>query len=118
MLVQGAVKNQLQVPVNPRENVTGRLNGVFNVKEGTLYVLNNSAGKKKYEPKSKAEMDSTEAKLGIKNYFGLFSGRFGQTGRPTFSNISVTRDTITVSTFEVFDEGNASLFDKIKLVKN
>jgi len=117
ILVPGAVKNQLQVPVNPRENVTGRLNGVFNVKEGTLYVLNNSAGKKKYEPKSKAEMDSTEAKLGIKNYFGLFSGRFGQTGRPTFSNISVTRDTITVSTFEVFDEGNASLFDKIKLVK-
>jgi hypothetical protein len=117
MLVPGAVKNQLQVPVNPRENVTGRLNGVFNVKDGTLYVLNNSAGKKKYEPKTKAEMDSTESKLGIKNYFGLFSGRFGQTGRPTFSNISVTRDTITVSTYEVFDEGNASIFDKIKLVK-
>jgi len=116
-LVPGAVKNQLQVTANPRENVTGRLNGVFNVKEGTVYLLNNSAGKKKYEPKTKAEMDSTEAKLGIKNYFGLFSGRFGQTGRPTFSNISVTRDTVTVSTFEVFDEGNASLFDKIKLVK-
>ncbi len=116
-LVPEAVKNQLQVPVNPRENVTGRLNGVFNVKEGTVYLLNNSAGKKKYEPKTKAEMDSTEAKLGIKNYFGLFSGRFGQTGRPTFSNISVTRDTITISTFEVFDEGNASPFDKIKLVK-
>ena len=117
MLVQGAVKNQLQVPVRPRENVTGRLNGVFNAKEGTVYLLNNSAGKKKYEPKTKAEMDSTEARLGIKNYFGLFSGRFGQTGRPTFSNISVTRDTITVSTFEVYDQGNASLFDKIKLVK-
>jgi acid phosphatase type 7 len=117
MLVPGAIKNQLQVPANPRENVTGRLNGVFNVKEGTVYVLNNSAGKKKYEPKTKAEMDSSESKLGIKNYFGLFSGRFGQTGRPTFSNISVTRDTITVSTFEVYDEGNASLFDKIKLVK-
>ena len=116
-LVPGAVTNQLQVPVNARENVTGRLNGVFNVKEGTLYFLNNSAGKKKYEPKSKAEMDSTETKLGVKNYFSLFSGRFGQTGRPTFSNIKVTRDTITISTYEVFDEGNASLFDRIKLVK-
>ena len=117
MLVPGALKNQLQVPVNPRENVTGRLNGVFNVKGGTLYFLNNSAGKKKYEPKSKAEMDSTESNLGMKNYYGLFSGRFGQTGRPTFSNISVTRDTVTVSTFEVYDESNVSPFDKIKLVK-
>jgi hypothetical protein len=116
-LVSGAVTKQLQVPVNPRENVTGRLYGVFNVKEGTLYFLNNSAGKKKYEPKSQSEMDSSETRSGIKNYFGLFSGRFGQTGRPTFSNIKITRDTITVSTFEVFDEGNASLFDKIKLVK-
>jgi hypothetical protein len=116
-LVSGAVKDQLQVPATKRENVTGLLNGVFNVKEGTLYFLNNSSGKKKYEPKSKAEMDSSESKIGMKNYFSMFSGRFGQTGRPTFSNISVTRDTITVSTFEVYDDGNASLFDKIKLVK-
>ena len=116
-LVPGAVTNQLQVAVNARENVTGSLNGVFNVKEGTLYFLNNSAGKKKYEPKSKVEMDSTETRLGVKNYFGLFTGRFGQTGRPTFSNIKITRDTITISTFEVIDEGTASLFDKIKLVK-
>jgi len=62
-------------------------------------------------------MDSTEAKTGIPNYFGLFNGRFGQTGRPTFSNIKVTRDTITIATWEVFDEGNTSLLDKIKLVK-
>jgi hypothetical protein len=116
-LVPGSVRNQLQVPVNSRENVTGKLNGVFNVKEGTLYFLNNSSGKKKYKPKSKAAMVSTEKKLGIENYFGLFSGRFGQTGRPTFSNIKVTSDTITISTFEVFDEGTASLFDKIKLIK-
>jgi hypothetical protein len=116
-LVAGALTNQLSVPVNKRENATGRLNGVFNVKEGTLYFLNNSAGKKKYEPKTRTGMDSTAAKTGVTNYFGLFSGRFGQTGRPTFSNIKVSRDTITISTYEVYDEGRASLFDKIRLVK-
>lgn len=116
-LVPGAVTNQLNVQVNARENATGKLNGVFNVKEGTLYFLNNSAGKKKYEPKTHAGMDSTETKTGVTNYFGLFTGRFGQTGRPTFSNIKVSKDTITISTFEVYDEGRASLFDKIKLVK-
>ena len=116
-LVPGSVSNQLQVPVDARENVTGKLNGVFDVSKGTLYFLNNSAGRKKYEPLNKFRMDTVENKLGIKNYFGLFTGRFGQTGRPTFSNIKVTRDTITIATYEVSNQGTASLFDKIKLVK-
>lgn len=116
-LVAGALKDQLSVPVNPRSNVTGRLNGVFNVSEGTLYFLNNSAGKKKYEPQIKLRMDSIETELGIKNYFGFFTGRFGQTGQPTFSNIKVTDKMITVTTYEISDEGNASLFDEFKLIK-
>jgi hypothetical protein len=62
-------------------------------------------------------MDTIENKLGIKNYFGLFRGRFGQAGRTTFRNINVTNDTVIISAYEVFDDGNASLFDNIKLVK-
>ena len=116
-IVPGSVKDQKHVAVDPRENATGLLNGVFNVKEGTLYFLNNSSGKKKYEPSTKAQMDSTESMLGMTNYYSLFSGRFGQTGRPTFSNISVTRDHITITTYEVSDTGDASKFDEIKLVK-
>lgn len=116
-LVPGSVSKQLQVTADTRENVTGKLNGVFDVSNGTLYFLNNSAGRKKYEPLNKFRMDTIETKLDIKNYFGLFTGRLGQTGRPTYSNIKVTRDTITIATYEVSNEGNASLFDKIKLVK-
>ena len=62
-------------------------------------------------------MDETEADLGISNYNGLFSGRFGQTGRPTFSNIRVTGNNITITTYEVGDTGEANLFDEIKLFK-
>jgi hypothetical protein len=47
----------------------------------------------------------------------MFSGRFGQNGLPTFSNISVSTDTIAVSTYEVNDLGVTNLFDSFKVVK-
>jgi len=114
-LVPGSVKNMTSVPVHERENVTGKSGGVFDVSEGTLYFLNNSAGRKKYQPMTKIGMDTLGVRLGVENYFGLFTGRFGQTGRPTFSKIDVSRDTVTISTYEISDEGVATLFDKIKI---
>ena len=116
--VANSVTNQLSVTFDSRENVTGKQGGVFNVKNGTLYFLNNSAGKKKYEPRSEAQMTSEESKTGITNYFGLFSGRFGQRGLPTFSNITVSSDTIDVKTYEVNDLGQTDLFDGFKVVKS
>jgi len=47
----------------------------------------------------------------------MFSGRFGQNGLPTFSNISVSSDTIDIKTYEVNDSGVANLFDGFKVVK-
>jgi hypothetical protein len=116
-LVYGTVSDQIKVPVNPPENVTGLSKGIFNVKLGTLYFLNNSSGKKKYEPRSKKRMDNDEVYLGVNNYFGLFSGRFGQAGKPTFSNVIVSQDTISITTYEVAIDGTASLFDEIKVIK-
>lgn len=116
--VANSVANQLAVTFDTRENVTGKFGGIFNVKNGTLYFLNNSAGKKKYEPRSEAQMAAEESKTGISNYFGLFSGRFGQRGLPTFSNITVSSDTIDVKTYEVNDLGQAALFDGFKVVKS
>jgi flavodoxin len=113
-----AVTSQSTVPVHARENLTGKLNGIFDVKEGTLYFLNNSAGKKKYEPCSEAQMQAVEAGLGITNYFGLFTGRFGQDGLPTFSNVSVSTDTIKITTYSVNDAGETALFDEFMIVKN
>lgn len=100
-----------------RENMTGKTGGVFDVSKGTLYFLNNSAGKKKYEPRTEAEMIASLDKHEIENYWGLFSGKFGQTGEPTFSRVDVTPQTITFSTYTVDDLGNASLFDQFSVVK-
>jgi acid phosphatase type 7 len=97
--------------------VTGKLGGTFDVTGGPLYFLNNSAGKKKYEPRSKTTMDSAETTLGITNYFGLFSGRFGQTGEPTFSEVTVSTDSINIRTWTVSDSGVATVFDAFKVVR-
>lgn len=118
-LVEGAVEEvETVVPGGVRENMTGKQGGVFNVKEGTLYFLNNSAGKKKYEPRDEKAMIEAYADHQVENYWGLFSGKFGQTGEPTFSDVKVTADTIFISTYTVNDAGTPSLFDSFKVVKD
>jgi len=118
-LVANSVKNQISVTFDVRTNVTAKLGGIFNVQNGTLYFLNNSAGKKKYEPRSQADMNGTTVATatGLTNYFGLFSGRFGQNGLPTFSNVIVSSDTIDIKTYEVNDSGQPIYFDGFKVVK-
>ena len=116
-LVAGSVTGQTAVPVDARANLTGKLGGTFDVANGTLYFLDNSAGKKKYEPRSKLAMDTVEAGLGITNYFSFFTGRFGQTGEPTFSEVKVSTDSINISTYTVSDAGTATLFDAFKVVR-
>lgn len=117
-LVEGAVEHvETVVPGGIRENMTGKSGGVFNVNEGTLYFLNNSAGKKKYEPRNEQAMIDALDKHGVENYWGLFSGKFGQTGEPTFSDIKLTKDTIFIDTYTVSDGGTASLFDSFKVIK-
>lgn len=98
-------------------NMTGKAGGTFDVSEGTLYFLNNSACKKKYWPLNEQEMINWYDKHKIPNYFSLFSGRLGQTGEPTFSRVDVTSDKFTFTTYTVDDEGNAQLFDSIEVVK-
>ncbi len=100
-----------------RENMTGKSGGVFNVADGTLYFLNNSAGRKKYEPRNEQAMIESLDKHEVENYWGLFSGKFGQTGEPTFSRVDVTPDTIYTYTYTVDANGEATLFDSFKVVK-
>ena len=116
-LVEKSVSMQAKVQPTYRTNVTGKLGGTFDVTNGTLYFLNNSSGKKKYEPNDSYTMKSIEVNLGITDYFSFFTGRFGQTGEPTFSNITVSTDAININTFTVNDGGNATLFDTISIVK-
>lgn len=116
--VPGSVTGVIDAPFHSRENVTGKMNGIFDVSEGTLYFLNNSAGKKKYNPRSREEMDSDTERLEVPDYWSLFTGRLGQTGLPTFSHISVTDKKIIVSTYEVADDGKEIPFDRFEVVKS
>ncbi|MEA4935588.1 MAG: metallophosphoesterase family protein [Paludibacter sp.] len=117
-LIASGVSMVENVPVSNPSNMTGKQGGVFDVNGGTLFVLNNSAGKKKYTPLTKAEMDSKASATGIPNYWNLFSGKYGQTGEPTFSDVKITTDTIFIATYTVNDTGQSSLYDNIKVVRN
>lgn len=115
----GAVTNVDSVSTGGvRENMTGKQGGVFNVNNGTLFFLNNSAGKKKYEPRTKDQMDAAFNSHKITNYWGMFTGKFGQTGEPTFSDVKVTSDTIFVKTYTVDDAGLPTEYDAFKVVKS
>lgn len=117
-LAEGSVENvEIIGEGGERENMTGKAGGVFDVSKGTLYFLNNSAGKKKYEPRTEADMTASLSKHEVENYWGLFSGKFGQTGEPTFSRVDVSPETITFSTYVVDDLGNATLFDNFSVVQ-
>ncbi|MEI6753410.1 MAG: metallophosphoesterase [Paludibacter sp.] len=126
-LVPNTVSNQTtSTPIynvavtNNNANVTGKNGGTFDVKTGTMYFLNNSAGEKKYRPRIQSEMDSAKVvtATGITGYFNFFSGKFGQTGEPTFSNVKVSTDSICIATYTVNKTTNvATLYDSIKLIK-
>lgn len=117
-LITGEVSDvQTVEPAGVRENMTGKQGGTFDVSQGTLFFLNNSAGKKKYEPRTEAEMTAAYTDHEVQNYWGLFSGKFGQTGEPTFSHVTVKEAEITFDTYTVDDRGNATLFDSFRVVK-
>ncbi len=117
-LVENAVEERVEVTGRVRENMTGKEGGVYNVAHGTLYFLNNSAGKKKYEPRNEEEMRAEEPVHLVNNYWGLFSGKFGQTGDPTFSSVSVSKDAIDIVTYIVDGNGKETVFDSFRVVKN
>jgi hypothetical protein len=98
-------------------DVTGISGGTYQVTDGTLYLLNNSAGKKKYYPRSKELMEAALPIHGVEGFFDLFN-RLGQTGEPTFSRVRVATEGIDVETYTVADDGTATLFDAIRVVKS
>ena len=118
-LVEGAFTDRKVAAFDARANLNAKSGGIYNVTSGTLYFLNNSAGKKKYEPRSQEDMSSEDVirATGIPNYFSLFTGHFGQDGNPMFSNITVSTDNILVKTYEVDSSGAALPFDEFKIVK-
>ena len=114
-LVEGAIVTEPEnKPVDTYANLTGKSGGVFNTQIGTLYFLNSSAGHKKYEPFQLGDMNNVS---GVNNYSSLFTGRLGQTPYPTFSNVTITDENITIATYEVLSSGSTQLFDKFTIVR-
>ena len=116
-LVTSAVSNDISVTSNEWTNVTGKSGGIFNVEKGTLYFLNGKIGNREYTPTSQLGMEAIEASLGLTNYFEMFTGRFGQIQHPSFSDITVSTDTINIKTYAVNSSNVATLYDNIKVVK-
>ena len=118
-LVPDAASNQLTVATADPGNLTGKLGGIYNTQEGTLYFINSSSGTNKNDPNPLSSMSEEDfvSSTGLANYSTLFTGRFGNTDNPTFSNITVSTDNILINTWEMKD-GNPVEFDQIKVVKS
>jgi hypothetical protein len=121
-LVQGAVSHvdSILPPNVSFENVTGKSGGIFNVRKGTLYFLNNTSGNKRYIPTPLNSMIDS-ANSGVPDYPSLFTGMFGQPGNPTYSHVAVNSNDIVITTYEVYKKANGQLhhvgLDTIKIVK-
>lgn len=116
-VVTGSLQNVGSASIVVQSNMNGKTGGTYDVTHGTLYFINNSASRKKYAPTSQSDMIADASITGVANYWNLFTGRFGQTGEPTFSNIRVTTDTIFISTYAINNLGSTYLFDQLKVTK-
>jgi len=117
-LVQGSVTNVKSVPKElPYKNVTGKSGGFFNVSEGTLYFTNGAFGNALTDFIPCPILPVSDGKFtDITHYADLFTGRWGQIGKPTYSHVSVSTESIVITTYEI-DNGNSQLLDKITIVK-
>lgn len=116
-VIPGSVSGVKDVAVNTNTNMTGKEGGIYNVEGGTLYFNNSTAGRKRYYPYTKEQMEADYAKHEVANYWDLFTGKFGQPGAPVFSEISVNTNEITVSTYTTSEAAAPILFDSFKIVK-
>ena len=116
-VIPGSVSEVATVDAVPEINVTGYEGGVFDVTYGPLYFINGTAGEKRYYPYTKEEMEEDYELHEVENYWDLFTGKFGQPGEPTFSEISVSTESIVVKTYTVNNNSEASLYDEFTLVK-
>lgn len=117
-IVPGRVTNVELVSPDSNKNPKGQQGGTFNVKEGTLYFVNGTCGRKRYYPYTQDEMEAGFDKHKVEGYWDLFTGKYGQPGAPAFSEISVSSSEIEVKTYTSDANAQATLFDTFKIVKN
>jgi len=117
-LIPESVSNvkQNQELINFPKNVNGKSGGIFNVKEGTLYFTNGTFGNAFFNPLPLEKMPGKHFPF-IPHYASLITGKLAQAGNPTYSHISVSTESVLITTYEIVN-GNSVFFDEITIIKN
>ena len=116
-----AITDREEVEGGTEKNMTGYKGGTYCTDDGTLYFIGATCGRKRYGPHTRERMDSDyeNGKHDVKNYFDLFTGMFGQPGAPSFTKITVKDDCIEFNSYTADDdEGNVTLFNTMRVVRN
>ena len=109
--LRSAIKDQKSVPVDPLSNITGKKDGTYNVKNGTLYFIGATCGAKRYTPLTREEMDASKHIHHVENYFDLFTGMFGQPGAPSYTRVTVSKKYLLLESFKVLPDGRIERFN-------
>ena len=112
-----AISGQQTVAVDSVANLTGKKDGTYNVKDGTLYFIGATCGAKRYTPLTREEMDASRHIHQVENYFDLFTGMFGQPGAPSYTRVTVRRKDLLLESFKVLPDGKTELFNTLTVVK-
>ena len=110
-----AITDREEVPTSV--STSGYKGGTFKVDDGTLYFIGATSGEKRYYPYSKTQMEGYYDAHKVENYFDLFTGMFCQPGAPSYSTFTVKDKTITVNSYTADQDGNATLFNTFKVVR-
>ena len=110
-----AITDREEVPTSV--STSGYKGGTFKVDDGTLYFIGATSGEKRYYPYSRTQMEGYYDVHKVENYFDLFTGMFCQPGAPSYSTFTVKDKTITVNSYTADQEGNATLFNTFKVVR-
>ena len=109
--ILSAIEGVEDVPVHMVNNMTGKQGGTFITDDGTLYFIGATCGEKRYNPNHKLTMEADLDKHKVENYWDLFTGMFGQPGRPSYSAFTVDGNTITVNSYKVYAGMEPMLFN-------
>lgn len=110
-----AITDREEVPTNV--SMSGYKGGTYLVDDGSLYFIGATCGSKKYYPYSRTQMESYYPDHQVENYFDLFTGMFCQPEAPSYTTFSVKDKTITVNSYTTDAEGNSTLFNTFKVVR-
>ena len=127
--ILSAISDVEEVAIDRNKNMTGKKGGTFCTDDGTFYFIGATCGHKRYYPHSRERMEDDYAEdietifdnkhHNVKNYFDLFTGMFGQPEKPSFTKITVKSDCIEFNSYTADDdEGNVTLFNTMKVVRN